>query len=175
MSAMKTTQTMHRPSRSILVAAPALLVLLLAGHAAGAAPGQTHTSSHSQTHHNALHVDLDRDDEHLDWESDGRVLALRNAADGIAVTRVHPDAQFGLHAGEVIDAVDGQSTRTLSDLLAALKRNQGHGVSLGMHDDAGHQHQVRLAAADYADWLPPSPPAPPSAPQPPPAPPTPGH
>lgn len=136
---------------------PVLLALLLASAAPaalGAAP--TDRSSHHESH-------LRVDDSSLTWDSDGRRLALRDAADGVRVVEANT---LRLQPGDVVTRVGETPVHDVRQWLAALRARPGLSVALQVRGGDGRTRVVQLSGGEIADLAPPPPP--PSLPPPPP-------
>lgn len=111
----------------------------------------------------------------LNWRSNGQVLVLDSVpAAGVTVTRTKPESLWGLQKGDVIEAVNGQPVKHVSELLERLKTSPPAVVTLTLRRGAVGQ-TIRVAAADYRRLVPPDPPPPPAAPPAPPPPPEPPY
>ena len=101
----------------------------------------------------------------LYWEQEDRRLQMRDGAQGVVVDLAQPAPIAGLRAGDVVQRVGEVRVTTLASLLDILRTQRGHSIVLTVR--RGNAARVlRLAADDYADWIPPHPPPPPAPPPP---------
>ena len=140
---------------------PVLLALLLACAAPAAlAAAPTDRSSHHESH-------LRVDGNCLTWDSDGRRLALRDAADGVRVVEANT---LRLRPGDVVTRVGETPVHDVRQWLAALRARPGLSVALQVRGGDGRTRVVQLSGGEIADLAPPPPPPPPLPPPPAPAP-----
>ena len=106
--------------------------------------------------------------EDFHWSDSGRRLALHGDGEHVIVTAASPAPFLGLHAGDVVVAVDGHPLHAVGSLMQALRRSSAPVHLRVLRGDT--RRDVVWTRAEYAPLLPSPPPVAPAPPPPPPAP-----
>ena len=101
-------------------------------------------------------------DDSLSWRIPDHVLKLQSDnTTGITVTKISPDALWGLREGDVITAVDNHPVKHVSELMVQLCASRPAAVKLNVRR-GNATPVITVAAADYSRIVSPGQPASPS-------------
>jgi C-terminal processing protease CtpA/Prc len=101
-------------------------------------------------------------DDSLSWCIPDHVLKLQSDnTTGITVTKISPDALWGLREGDVITAVDNHPVKHVSELMAQLRASRPAALKLNVRR-GNAMPVITVAAADYSRIVSPGQPASPS-------------
>ena len=101
-------------------------------------------------------------DDSLSWRIPDHVLKLQSDnTTGITVTKISPDALWGLRQGDVITAVDNHPVKHVSELMVQLCASRPAAVKLNVRR-GNATPVITVAAADYSRIVSPGQPASPS-------------
>ncbi|MBB6245386.1 PDZ domain-containing protein [Rhodanobacter sp. A1T4] len=101
-------------------------------------------------------------DDSLSWRIPDHVLKLQSDnTTGITVTKISPDALWGLRQGDVITAVDNHPVKHVNELMAQLRASRPVAVKLNVRR-GNAMPVITVAAADYSRIVSPGQPASPS-------------
>lgn len=97
--------------------------------------------------HAGWYVSMHGTAESLSWKgANGQALDLSSKdGKGVVVAMITPDGRDGLHAGDRITAVDGQSVAHVKDLVTYANAHMQDPVKLTL-EHRGHAMDVALAA-----------------------------
>jgi S1-C subfamily serine protease len=98
-------------------------------------------------------------DDSLSWRIPDHVLKLQSDnTTGITVTKISPDALWGLRQGDVITAVDNHPVKHVNELMAQLRASRPAAVKLNVRR-GNATPVITVAAADYSRIVSPGQPA----------------
>lgn len=101
-------------------------------------------------------------DDSLSWRIPDHVLKLQSDnTTGITVTKISPDALWGLRQGDVITAVDNHPVKHVNELMAQLRASRPAALKLNVRR-GNAMPVITVAAADYSRIVSPGQPASPS-------------
>jgi S1-C subfamily serine protease len=101
-------------------------------------------------------------DDSLSWRIPDHVLKLQSDnTTGITVTKISPDALWGLRQGDVITAVDNHPVKHVNELMAQLRASRAATVKLNVRR-GNATPVITVAAADYSRIVSPGQPTSPS-------------
>ena len=108
--------------------------------------------------HAGWYVSMHGTAESLTWKgANGQALDLSSKdGKGVVVDRIAPDGRDGLHAGDRITAVDGQSVAHVKDLVTYANAHMQDPAKLSVRR-GGHTVDVALAAGELGALVHPHP------------------